>query len=72
MRKELFDPDDLLPEYDLDDMKAEPNRFAASQRARTVVLDEDVAQVFTTAESVNKALRALLEVVPTLEKRRPA
>jgi hypothetical protein len=29
-----------------------------------VVLDEDVAKVFTTPESVNQALRALIEVVP--------
>lgn len=71
MKKEPSDPDDLLPEYDFDYTKAKPNRFAASQRARTVVLDEDVAEVFTTAESVNRALRALLEVVPVLEKRKP-
>ncbi|MEI1375769.1 hypothetical protein PQG02_02715 [Nostoc sp. UHCC 0926] len=29
-----------------------------------VVLDEDVAQVFTTPESVNKVLRALIESMP--------
>jgi len=28
---------------------------------RTVVLDEDVAKVFTTSEAVNKVLRALIE-----------
>jgi hypothetical protein len=28
---------------------------------KVVVLDEDVAQVFTTPESVNKVLRALIE-----------
>ena len=65
------DRDNLLSEYDFDYTKAKPNRFAASQKARTVVLDEDVAQVFTTAESANKALRALLEVAPTPEKRKP-
>lgn len=70
MKKEPSDPDDLLPEYDFDYTKAKPNRFAASQRARTVVLDEDIAEVFTTAESVNRALRALLEVVPVPEKRK--
>lgn len=31
-----------------------------------VVLDEDVAQVFTTPEFVNKALKALIEVVPRI------
>ncbi|QSJ20120.1 hypothetical protein JYQ62_16230 [Nostoc sp. UHCC 0702] len=30
----------------------------------TVILDEDVAQVFTTPESVNKALRALIKGIP--------
>lgn len=68
--KANVDQDTLLPEYDFDYTKAKPNRFAASQRARTVVLDEDVAQVFTTAESVNKVSRALLEVVPGVEKRK--
>lgn len=71
MRK-TSDEDDLLPEYNFDYQKAKPNRFAASERARMVVLDEDVAAVFATAESVNKALRALIEVVPTPEKRKTA
>jgi len=31
---------------------------------RTVVLDEDVAKVFTTPEAVNKVLRALIESMP--------
>lgn len=52
--------EDLLPEYRFDYRKARPNRFAA----RTVVLDEDVAKVFTTSESVNRALRALIEALP--------
>lgn len=70
--KANVDRDNLLSEYDFDYTKAKPNRFAASQRARTVVLDEDVAQVFTTAESVNRALRALLEVVPTPKRHKSA
>jgi hypothetical protein len=58
--------DDLLPEYRFDYAKSKPNRFA-TQAARsdlTVVLDRDVAEVFTTPESVNRALRALIEIVP--------
>jgi hypothetical protein len=35
-----------------------------------VLLDEDVAEVFTTPESVNKALRALIEVVPKVKRSR--
>jgi hypothetical protein len=59
--------DELLPEYRFDYEKAKPNRFAAShkkQKLTVVVLDEDVAQVFTTPESVNKVLRALIESMP--------
>ncbi len=59
--------EDLLAEYRFDYRKAKPNRFAVSHettKLRVVVLDEDVAQVFTTPESVNKALRALIESMP--------
>lgn len=59
--------DELLAEYRFDYLKAKPNRFAArngTQKLKVVVLDEDVAQVFTTPESVNKALRALIEAMP--------
>jgi hypothetical protein len=59
--------DELLAEYQFDYKKAKPNRFAAhdgKQLLKVVVLDEDVAQVFTTPESVNKVLRALIESMP--------
>jgi hypothetical protein len=59
--------DDLLDEYHFDYNKAKPNRFAArggKPVLKVVVLDEDVAQVFTTPESVNKVLRALIEAMP--------
>jgi hypothetical protein len=59
--------DELLPEYRFDYEKAKPNRFAVgrkTQKLTVVVLDEDVAQVFTTPESVNKVLRALIESMP--------
>jgi hypothetical protein len=61
----------MAAEYRFDYSKAKPNRFAASARAgyRTVVLDPDVAAVFTTAESVNTVLRALLTTMPV---KRPA
>ena len=57
------DNDDLLPEYRFDYSKAKPNRFATDERT-VVVLDEDLSRVFKTPESVNKALRALLEALP--------
>ncbi len=52
--------DELLAEYRFDCKKAKPNRFAAQsgkQLLKVVVLDEDLAQVFTKTESVNKMLR---------------
>ena len=55
--------DELLPEYRFDYSKAKPNRFATGERT-VVVLDEELSKVFKTPESVNKALRALLEAVP--------
>lgn len=57
---------DLLPEYRFDYTKAKPNRFAAAANAEptTVILDPDVAEVFTSAEAVNKALRAIIEAYP--------
>jgi hypothetical protein len=59
--------DDLLPEYDFDYTKAKPNRFVARVNQpllKVVVLDEDVAQVFTTPESVNKVLRGFIDSMP--------
>ncbi|MCU0568020.1 MAG: hypothetical protein MUF49_15645 [Oculatellaceae cyanobacterium Prado106] len=59
--------DELLAEYHFDYKKAKPNRFASqdeTQKLKVVVLDEDVAQVFTTPESVNRALRAFIEAMP--------
>ena len=57
--------DDLLPEYRFDYSKARPNRFARREAVpRAVTLDADVAAVFTTAESVNTVLRALIRAMP--------
>jgi hypothetical protein len=54
--------EDLLPEYNFDYSKAKPNRSA--KKTINVTLDEDVAKIFTNSESVNKALRAILTVLP--------
>jgi hypothetical protein len=57
--------DELAVEYEFDYIQAKPNRFVtAGEGLKVVVLDEDVAKVFTTPESVNQVLRALIEVVP--------
>jgi len=55
--------DDMLPEYEFDYKKAKKNRFA-EEYSITVTLDSDVAEVFTSSESVNKALRAVISAIP--------
>jgi hypothetical protein len=60
--------DNMLPEYRFDYAKARPNRFASriSSDQIVVTLDPDVAEVFTSSESVNTILRALIEAMPAI------
>ena len=69
--KKIKASDALRPEYDLDYGKARSNRFSdrIDRDRLVVVLDSDVSKVFTTAQSVNVALRALIEVVPGAAKK---
>jgi hypothetical protein len=57
---------DMSDEYKFDYKKAKPNRFASRMKdgPLVVVLDPDVAQVFTSTEEVNKALRAIISAIP--------
>jgi len=57
---------EMHAEYRFDYSKAKPNRFASRvDKSRLLVaLDPDVSEVFTTPESVNKALRALIHAMP--------
>ena len=59
---------DLLPEYQFDYEKARPNRFAERLKpgSLAVVLDPDIAAVFSTPESVNAVLRALIATIATM------
>jgi len=59
--------DELLAEYRLDYSAAKPNRFAAkaSEGSVVVLLDEDLARVFKTPESVRAVLRALVSTMPS-------
>ncbi|MFH7024720.1 MAG: hypothetical protein ACHBN1_04785 [Heteroscytonema crispum UTEX LB 1556] len=43
-----------------------PNRFTNQQNKTqiTITLDPDVAEIFTTSEAVNNALRAILSAIP--------
>ena len=54
--------EEMLQEYDFDYKTAKPNRFAGRISSERVVvwLDPEVAEVFTTPESVNTVLRALI------------
>lgn len=58
--------DDLQAEYAFDYRQARPNRFVAqpAERGRTIVLDPDIAEVFTSSASVNSVLRALIQAMP--------
>ena len=59
--------DDLRPEYEFDYQKARPNRFAPplEEGSLVVVLEPDIAKVFTTSESANRVLRALIDTMPS-------
>jgi len=58
--------EDMLSEYKFDYSKAKPNRFAGqiSKERLVVLLDPEVSKVFTTPESVNTVLRALVTALP--------
>ena len=57
---------DMAPEYRFDYKKAKPNRFAERMKTEplVVLIEPDIAKVFTSAEQVNKALRALISAIP--------
>jgi hypothetical protein len=56
----------MLSEYHFDYRKARPNRFAERiyKDRRVVILDPDISKIFTTSESVNAILRALIKTMP--------
>ncbi len=62
MQKQNDEADELREHYNFDYGKAKPNRFASrfSEESVAVVLDPDVAAVFTTSETANQALRVLI------------
>lgn len=68
--KRAVDRDTLRPEYDF--RGGVRGKYVARYRVGTnvVVLDPDVAAAFGNAEAVNRALRALLDVVPIRRAKR--
>ena len=61
--------DTMRPEYDFS--KGVRNKYGARLKpgSQIIVLDPDVAAAFGNAKAVNKALRTLLDVVPTPRRR---
>ena len=57
---------ELRSEYRFDYTKSQPNRFArrVDKNRIVVVLDSDIADVFTSSEAVNRVLRALITSMP--------
>jgi hypothetical protein len=64
---------EMRQEYRFDYSKARPNPYSArlGKDAVTVVLDPDVAAVFTSSHAVNEFLRSVIAVLPSPAKRRP-
>ena len=63
---------EMRAEYRFDYGKAKPNPYAArlGKDTVTVVLDPDVAAVFTSSESVNELLRSVIAALPRPTKER--
>lgn len=63
---------DMRSEYRFGYRKARPNRFAGrvGKSRVVVVLDPDISKVFTTPQSVNAALRALITAMPKAHRQK--
>ena len=61
---------EMASEYRFDYRKANPNRFAARMKDEPliVMIESDIAKIFTSSEQVNKALRALISAIPEKKK----
>ena len=68
--KRSADRDTMRPEYDF--RGGVRGKYAIRYRGGTnvVLLDPDVAAAFPSADAVNRALRALLDIVPSRRTRR--
>lgn len=65
--------DDVMrEEYSFDYRKARRNRFAArlAKEQCLMPIEPDVAKVFSTPESVNAALRAIIAAMPKTARRK--
>ncbi len=64
----------MKKEYAFNYSKARPNRFVARLKENhlVVILDSDISQIFTSSESVNSALRAMIQAIPQKTRKRVA
>jgi hypothetical protein len=63
--KKVKNQDELLPEYDFDYTKATRGKYykkLMDEGSNIIVLEPDIVDAFHDSESVNKALRSLLEI----------
>jgi hypothetical protein len=63
MNKKTDEEDEMLEEYDFTDGVRGKYVERVLNRKNIVVLEPDVAEVFTDSESVNQALRGLLPII---------
>jgi hypothetical protein len=61
--KKTIDPDDIRPEYDFSGGVRGKYAQRYAEGSNVVVIDSDLSDVFPTAESVNRALRAIAEII---------
>ncbi len=72
-KKQRTKRDTMREQYRLDYRKAKPNRFVSkmAKGVIAVLLEPDVAAVFTSSESVNTLLRSVIAAMPEHEQSQP-
>ena len=72
MKADSMNSDDMKEEYDFSD--GVRGKYAArfAEGSNVVVLDPDVADLFTNSESVNDALRTLAEIAAKQRSKKAA
>jgi hypothetical protein len=63
MNKKTNDETEMLDEYDFTGGVRGKYVDRAANRKNVIVLEPDIAEVFTDSESVNQALRGLLPII---------
>lgn len=69
--KKSTDPD-MLDHYDFSDAVRGKHAASYAEGTNLVILDPDVAKVFSNSKDVNDALRAVLEIVRVAKRKKSA